>query len=291
MTDATTLRWDTSDDANGTTYVVNYWMGDPDPTAEETTVTFNSDTLTTGSWQLPDNLTPGTYYWNVTKTNGDDSSNTSTWSFDILATHTLTVNGGTGGGQYRTNTRVTAEANAMEGKTFTGWTATGIELSETELSESLLVFFMPDGDVTLTANYEDEKGILLLPGWNLIATPGELLEEGNAAFIVELNPFVLNRKSMAYVRATLPLPAGEPLWIYSAKRQQVPLVYEDANGVVGGLSGKRGWHLIGVGGSESVEMDNVLAAWQWSAGKWKPLEINDGKVLLPAGRGYFIFKE
>ena len=291
VADNTTLRWDTSCDAAGTTYVVNYWSGDPDPTSENTTVTFNSDTLATGSWKIADGLAPGTWYWNVTKTNGDDSSKTSTWSFDILATHSLTVNGGIGGGMYRTNTRVTAEANTVDGKTFTGWTAVGLDMSEAELSEKRLVFYMPDNDVTLTANYEEEKGILLLPGWNLIAVPGDLLEEGNAAFIAELNPFVLNRKSMAYVRAALPLPAGEPLWIYSARRQQVPLVYEDANGVVGGLTSKRGWHLIGVGGSESVEMDNVLAAWQWSADRWTPLKINDRKVTLFAGRGYFIYKE
>ena len=292
VADSTTLHWDTSDDANGTTYVVNYWMGDPDPTAPETTITFNSDTLTTDSWKLPDGLAVGTWYWNVTKTNGDDSSKTSTWSFDILATHTLTVNNGTGGGRYRTNTRVTVDTTPMAGKIFMGWTATGVELSEAELSESRLVFYMPDSDVTLTANYEEERGILLQSGWNLVATPGELLEEDNAVLFAELKPFVLNKESMAYIRASLPLPGGEPLWIYSAKRQQVPFVYEDANGVVGGLTDKAGWQLIGVGGKEAVTLDNVAAAWQWAAGgRWKPLEINGGKVSLMAGHGYFIYRE
>ncbi|MCR4573818.1 MAG: PKD domain-containing protein [Lentisphaeria bacterium] len=291
VADATTLHWDTSDDANGTTYVVNYWMGDPDPTAPETTITFNSDTLTTGSWKLPDGLAVGTWYWNVTKTKGDNSSKTSTWSFDILATHTLTVNGGIGSGSYRTNTRVTVEANAVEGKKFTGWTAVGLEMSEAELSESRLVFYMPDNDVTLTANYEEERGILLLPGWNLVATPGELLEEDNAELFAELKPFVLSKESMAYIRAALPLHGGEPLWIYSARRQQVPFVYEDANGVVGGLTDKVGWQLIGVGGKEAITLYNVIAAWEWSIGGWRPLEINGGKVSLKAGYGYFIYKE
>ncbi|MCR4572435.1 MAG: hypothetical protein K5787_01575 [Lentisphaeria bacterium] len=292
VADSTTLHWDTSDDANGTSYVVNYWMGNPDPTAPETTITFNSDTLTTDSWKLPESLAVGTWYWNVTKTNGDDSSKTSTWSFDILATHTLTVNNGTGGGRYKTNTRVTVDTTPMTGKIFMGWTATGVELSEAELSESRLVFYMPDSDVTLTANYEEERGILLQSGWNLVATPGELLEEDNAALFAELKPFVLNKESMAYIRASLPLPGGEPLWIYSAKRQQVPFIYEDANGVVGGLTDKAGWQLIGVGGKEAVTLDNVAAAWQWAAGGgWKPLEISGGKISLMAGHGYFIYRE
>ena len=171
MADNTTLRWDTSGDAAGTSYVVNYWSGDPDPTSENTTVTFNSDTLATGSWKIADGLAPGTWYWNVTKTNGDDSSNTSTWSFEILATHSLTVNGGIGGGMYRTNTRVTAEANTVDGKTFTGWTAVGLDMSEAELSEKRLVFYMPDNDVTLTANYKggtETQTLELLKGWNWV---------------------------------------------------------------------------------------------------------------------------
>ena len=171
VADNSTLRWDTSGDANGTTYVVNYWSGDPDPTAPGTTITFNSDTLTKGSWKIADGLAVGRWYWNVTKTNGDESSKTSTWSFDILATHTLTVNGGIGGGMYRTNTRVTAEANTVEGKIFTGWTAVGLDMSEAELSEKRLVFYMPDNDVTLTANYKSDtetQTLELLKGWNWV---------------------------------------------------------------------------------------------------------------------------
>ena len=292
VADNTTLRWDTSDDANGTTYVVSYWSGDPYPTAPGTTITFNSETLTTGSWALPD-LYPDTYYWYVTKTVDGESSRTSTWSFDILASHTLTVNGGTGGGRYRTNSRVTVEANIVEGKTFMGWTATGIELSEAELLERRLVFYMPDSDVTLTAKYGNgtESEILLLPGWNLIAAPGELSEAENAALFEELKPFVLNRESMAYVHASLPLLAGEPMWIYNRTRQNVSFVYENIDGIIGGLTDEAGWHLIGVGGSEDAMIDHVLSAWQWENGRWSPLDIHDGFVSLSAGRGYFVYKE
>ncbi|MCR4575242.1 MAG: SUMF1/EgtB/PvdO family nonheme iron enzyme [Lentisphaeria bacterium] len=290
VADNSTLRWDTSDDAAGTTYVVNYWSGDPDPTAPETTITFNSDTLTTGSWKIADGLAVGRWYWNVTKTNGDESSKTSTWSFDILAYHTLTVNGGIGGGMYRTNTRVTAEANTVEGKIFTGWTATGIELSEAELSEKRLVFYMPDNDVTLTANYEDKSiiEIVLLPGWNLVAAPGDLPQAGNEALFAELNPFVLDRGTKSYVHASLPLAAGTPLWIFSDSQRTIRFNHDDSGSVIGGLTGGDGWQLVGVAGRDDVVLNNVQAAWEWGHGRWNPLEINDGKVLLSAGRGYFI---
>jgi hypothetical protein len=134
-------------------------------------------------------------------------------------------------------------------------------------------------------------GVFLRPGWNLIAAPGELAEDANAALFAELKPFKLDRENMAYVWASLPMLAGEAMWIFSRTRRRIPFVYENMNGVVGGLTDRGGWHMVGVGGEEDVTLDHVLAAWEWSAGKWKPLEINDEKVLLKAGRGYFIYKE
>jgi formylglycine-generating enzyme required for sulfatase activity len=292
VADPTTLRWDTSDDEDGTTYVVNYWMGDPDPTAEATTVTFNSDVLTTGSFQLPDGLALGTYYWNVTKTNGDESSKTSTWSFDLLPIHTVTVINGAGSGTYKQQTVVTATATGMDGRIFTGWTAEGIALSDSERYATVLVFVMPDNDVTLTANYDLLEGeIPLLPGWNLVAAPGNLDSKNNALAFSGLQPFVYDAKTKAYMGKSFPLNGGEAMWIYSRSARNVPLAYEDEGSVVGGLTDKRGWQMVGVGGEEDVTLDHVLAAWEWSAGKWKPLEINDGTVLLKAGRGYFIYKE
>ena len=77
----------------------------------------------------------------------------------------------------------------------------------------------------------------------------------------------------------------------SAETQKIPFVYEDAGSVVGGLSDENGWQLVGVGGEEDVVVDRVIAAWTWSNGHWTSLEINDGKVSLEAGRGYFIFRE
>ena len=293
VADATTLRWDTSDDADGTTYVVNYWSGDPDPTAPGTTITFNSDTLTTGSWKLPDGLFPATWYWNVTKTHDGESSNTSTWSFDILASHTLTVHGGIGSGMYRTNTLVAVEADTVDGKVFTGWTADGIDLSVAELAEMRLVFYMPDNDVTLTANYrqDGQNDIELCPGWNLIAVPGNLSESDNTALFADLTAFAFDAKSKTYVHASLPLTAGEPLWIYSNRSQMIPFVYENTDSAVSGLTEEGGWHLVGVSGNGRVMIDKVLAAWTWNNGRWTQVEDDGGTVTLEARHAYFIYKE
>ena len=292
VADPTTLRWDTSEDENGTTYVVNYWMGDPDPTAEATTVTFNSDTLTTGSWRLPDGLALGTWYWNVTKTKGSKSSNTSTWSFDLLPTHTVTVINGTGSGVYKKDATVTATAPDVEGKIFTEWTVEGVALTDWEKRQAILTFSMPDNDVTLTANYGLVIGqISLQPGWNLIATSGKLPSAYNVALFDDLQAFAFDHRRKVYVHASLPLAAGEPLWVFSKTKRMVRVVYEDAGSVMGGLSDKNGWQLVGVSGKEAVEVDNVQAAWRWVSGHWQALEINDRTVSLPAGQGCFIYRK
>jgi hypothetical protein len=180
----------------------------------------------------------------------------------------------------------------MDGRIFTGWTAEGIALSDSERYATVLVFVMPDNDVTLTATYDLAEGeIPLLPGWNLVAAPGNLDSKNNALAFSGLQPFVYDAKTKAYVSKSLPLNGGEAMWIYSRAARNVPLAYEDEGSVVGGLTDKRGWQMVGVGGEEDVTLDHVTAAWQWSAGKWKPLEINDGKVLMKAGQGYFIYKE
>ena len=174
-------------------------------------------------------------------------------------------------------------------------------------SDGQLILEIPDGtegDVFVTIVNNDGEavdvsvrrsataaGVFLRPGWNLIAAPGELAEDANAALFAELKPFKLDRENMAYVWASLPMSSGEAMWIFSRVRRRIPFVYEDEGNIVGGLTDKRGWQMVGVSGEEDATLDHVLAAWQWSAGKWKPLEINDGKVLLKAGRGYFIYKE
>ena len=144
---------------------------------------------------------------------------------------------------------------------------------------------------TVTGSFGEEEGIGLYPGWNLVATPGDLSMEDNSLLFNELNPFSLDRDLMAYMRASLPLPSGKALWIYSDSRRNVKFVHEESGSVVADLTRGDGWQLVGVGGGDDVVLDHVLAAWQWGNERWKPLEINDGKVLLKAGRGYFVFRE
>ena len=150
---------------------------------------------------------------------------------------------------------------------------------------------VPAKNMAVTATNDVENGIILLPGWNLIAAQGNWLQEGNEAFFAELNPFTLDQQTMSYVRALLPLTAGTPIWIYSRNQQNVRINQEDSDSVIGGISERKGWHLIGVGGEKDVVIETVLSAWQWNNSRWSPLEIHDGVVKLLAGHGYYIYKE
>ena len=201
--------------------------------------------------------------------------------------YTVTVNGGQSdkAKAYAGETINVTANEPLEGETFRKWTG---DVAFADASSSVTSFKMPAKNVTVTANFSGNDGILLLPGWNLVAAPGDLSVEDNLLLFNELNPFALDRNSMAYVRASLPLSSGEPLWIFSAERQYVQFVHEDSGSVVAGLTGGDGWQLVGVGGSDDVVLNNILAAWQWRNGRWNPLEINDGKVMLAARRGYFV---
>ncbi len=155
-----------------------------------------------------------------------------------------------------------------------------------------LTVLASEGDmVTVTGGFRGQDGIVLYPGWNLVAALGDLSVDDNALLFNELNPFVLDSNSMGYVRKLLPLSSGEPLWIYSNGRRSVKFVHEESDSVAAGLTNNDGWQLVGVGGRDDIKLNHVLSAWQWGNGRWKPLKVNDGKVLLKAGRGYFIYRE
>ena len=204
----------------------------------------------------------------------------------------MTVVNGTGSGVYEIDTAVTVTAPDVEGKVFTGWTAEGVTLTDKEKQDATVVFFMPENDVTLTANYGlDVVERTLRPGWNLIATPGNLPSAYNATWFEKLQAFAYDQNHRACIHPSLPLAAGEPLWVFSGTGQTVRVVYEDVGSVVGGLSDKNGWQLVGVSGKESVEVDGVQAAWRWGAGRWQALELNDEKVSLPVGQGCFIYRK
>lgn len=68
--------------------------------------------------------------------------------------YTVTVNGGTGGGEYKEGTSVTITATVPTGKRFVEWTSeSGITFADK--TSATTTFTMPAGDVTVTANYED----------------------------------------------------------------------------------------------------------------------------------------
>lgn len=69
--------------------------------------------------------------------------------------YTLTVNGGAGSGSYPAGVQVAATAQIPEGKEFVNWTAEGVEIEDN--TAPVLVFTMPQGDVTLTAVYKDTE--------------------------------------------------------------------------------------------------------------------------------------
>ena len=71
-----------------------------------------------------------------------------------VASYSLTVTNGTGGGVYVEGTSVTITANEpATGKKFSGWTIEGV--SGLDTTKTSLTFNMPAGIVTATANYED----------------------------------------------------------------------------------------------------------------------------------------
>ena len=71
-----------------------------------------------------------------------------------VASYSLTLNNGTGGGVFTEGASVTITANAPTiGQRFTGWTIEGI--SGLDTTQTSITFNMPAGDVTATANYED----------------------------------------------------------------------------------------------------------------------------------------
>ena len=71
-----------------------------------------------------------------------------------VASYSLTVNNGTGGGVYVEGASVTITANEpATGKRFSGWTIDGI--SGLDTTQTSITFNMPANAVTATANYED----------------------------------------------------------------------------------------------------------------------------------------
>ena len=89
--------------------------------------------------------------------NKDKKNNTG----ETPATYSVTVNGGTGGGEYTAGATVTITANApATGKEFTSWTIEGVTVDDKTKAE--ITFTMPANAVTATANYGDKAYLFAL---------------------------------------------------------------------------------------------------------------------------------
>ena len=89
--------------------------------------------------------------------NKDKKDNTG----ETPATYSVTVNGGTGGGEYTAGATVKITANAPEtGKEFTSWTIEGVTVDDKTNAE--ITFTMPANAVTATANYGDKAYLFAL---------------------------------------------------------------------------------------------------------------------------------
>ncbi|MEQ2457535.1 polysaccharide lyase family 8 super-sandwich domain-containing protein, partial [Flavonifractor hominis] len=116
----------------------------------ETTSISDTGLLTVAEDETAETLT-------VTATSVADEEFSGTATVTVTAapveTYTLTVNGGTGSGEYEAGAQITVTANAPEeGMQFVNWTADGLKLEDD--TASTLTITMPANAVTLTANYE-----------------------------------------------------------------------------------------------------------------------------------------
>ena len=97
--------------------------------------------------------------------------------------YTVTVNDGTGGGEYKEGASVTITANEPTiGKKFSGWTIEGI--SGLDTTQTSLTFNMPANAVTATANYEDIEYTITVNG----GTGGGTYKEGDSVTIIANDP-------------------------------------------------------------------------------------------------------
>lgn len=100
-----------------------------------------------------------------------------------VASYSLTVNNGTGGGVYVEGASVTITANEpATGKKFSGWTIVGI--SGLDTTQTSLTFNMPANTVTATANYEDIEYTVTVNG----GTGAGTYKEGDSVTITATVP-------------------------------------------------------------------------------------------------------
>ena len=101
-------------------------------------------------------LTADTYWVRVKATGSSfasEAADVEVLDGPVRTVYTLTVNGGSGGGEYAAGASVTITANVPSGKRFTGWTVN--QGNVTLANTSTVSFVMPGETVTITANFEN----------------------------------------------------------------------------------------------------------------------------------------
>ena len=97
-------------------------------------------------------LVEGTYYVRYKETGTSEASD---YAEVKIALDSVTVVGGTGGGKYAAGASVTVKVTVPTGKTFAGWSFTGVVLNTAQITQQEITFTMPENDVVLTALFED----------------------------------------------------------------------------------------------------------------------------------------
>ncbi len=72
-------------------------------------------------------------------------------------TYLVTINGGTGGGEYAEGATVTITATVPDGQRFTGWTVNEGGMTLADASSATTTFTMPAQAVTVTANFQNNS--------------------------------------------------------------------------------------------------------------------------------------
>ena len=76
-----------------------------------------------------------------------------------VPSYNVTVNSGTGSGNYKKGSEVSVAADEVEDKRFVSWNAEGVELTDEQKTSQAMSFTMPNNDVTLTPEYRDLQSL------------------------------------------------------------------------------------------------------------------------------------
>ena len=121
-------------------------------TTEPTAACTATDTNTTGTFPIT--------FSGAVLTNGGSyeiSYQPGTLTITAQSTYTMTVNGGTGGGEYAEGDTVTITATVPNGQRFTGWTVNEGGVTLDDASSATTTFTMPAQAVTVTANFQNNS--------------------------------------------------------------------------------------------------------------------------------------